>query len=98
MEIEISGRLTQFNSCNYLYLHYTCKSLRIQCFFCGKTKKIKNVASLVAVWDGVGYKFIKKSHFPGVVPGEFSGVKRAPRYEKRIFKQDDVTVLSDKPY
>ena len=64
LEIEISGRLTQFKFCYLLYLHYTCKSLRLQCFFCKKNIFLKLLPTRMSDRVGKGSDFIKNETFP----------------------------------
>lgn len=64
MEIEISGRLTQFNVSDLLYLHYTCKSLRLQCFFCKKRNFLKLLPTRMSDRVGMGSNLTKMKISP----------------------------------
>ena len=64
LEIEISGRLTQFNVSYLLYLHYTCKSLRLQCFFCKKRNFLKLLPTRMSDRVGMGSYLTKMKNSP----------------------------------
>ena len=64
LEIEISGRLTQFNVSDLLYLHYTCKSLRLQCFFCKKRNFLKLLPTRMSDRVGMGSYLTKMKISP----------------------------------